>query len=193
MGLLFALAAGAGCASGPLAGNPMFAAPGTFHSDVENPLFLAPGQTADGYNVVFDQVYDILDEYFDIAYANRFDGTIRTEPLLSAGYADIWRLNLYDHAENLEATFQTVRRFAAVRIFPADLGGYYVDVRVYKELEDLPQPLYSGTGAAIFRSEAPIERQFEVVAAPVLSFGWIPLGRDHSFEQVILSRLKDCL
>ncbi len=190
-GLVLAAGSLAGCISGPAPGNPVHVQPA--FADVENPLFVPQPQGATGYNLVFDRVYDVLQERFDIARSNRFDGRILTAPRVSGGYADLPHLTLYDHYENLESTLQTIRRRAEVIISTADSGGYLIDVRVYKELEDLPQPIYSGTGAAVFRYESPIERVFEVVDQPILTHGWIPIGRDHALEQVLLAKIKGCL
>src|SRR5437868_1913898 len=72
---------------------------------------------------------------------------------------------------------------------PADDGGFFVDVKVYKELEDLARPIRSTAGAAAFRSDNTVERQFEVIDPTVIDSQWIPIGRDVRLEQVILKRL----
>jgi hypothetical protein len=181
----------AGCAIGPLAGNPMPVHPALAAGDAENPLFVPQGPQ--GYALVFDQTYEAVGEFFDIRYSNRLGGEILTWPLITAGYAELPRLGPYDHYENLESTFQTIRRFAHVTIDPVDNGGYEIDVKVFKELEDLPRPSHSSAGASIFRTELPIERQQEVIDPALLSNGWIKLGRDHALEQAILARLRACL
>ncbi len=180
----------AGCASGPLPGNPMPVHPALAAADVENPLFVPQGPQ--GYALVFDKTYDVVAEFFDIRYSNRLGGEILSWPLISAGYADP-RLPLSDHYEHLESTFQTIRRTAHITIDPLDNGGYEVDVKVHKELEDLPQPRHASTGAAVFRVEQPLERQQEVIDPAIMSNGWIRIGRDHALEQAILAKLKSCL
>jgi hypothetical protein len=181
----------AGCASGPVPGNPLLVNPGLNVAAVENPLFVPQGPA--GYNIVFDRTYDVLSEYFQVKRSNRFDGLIETWPLMTAGYLDFPRLGLYDSNELLEATFQTQRRYAVARITPADSGGYLIDLHVYKELEDLAKPAHGGGGAATIRLEAPIERMYEVVDPLILSKGWIPIGRDCALERVVLEKLRGCL
>ena len=78
-------------------------------------------------------------------------------------------------------------------ITPAAVGGFLIDVQVHKELEDLPAPMHSGGGLAVLRTEAPIERQTEVVTPLIPTHGWIPIGRDHALERVILERMRECL
>jgi hypothetical protein len=187
--LALALLGVVGCASGPLAENPLPVRPG-LAAVGDNPLFVPQGP--DGYALVFDRTYDVIDDYFDIAYSNRFDGRIESWPLITAGFVEPWGLPL-DRWQNLEATLQTIRRRAVVQIMPADSGGYHIDVQIYKELEDLPQPIHASTGAAVLRTDNPIERQYEVIDLTVGSHGWIPLGRDAHLEQVLLGRLKECL
>lgn len=184
----------AGCATGPVPSNPMLVNPTEAAVDCErNPLWIP--QRPEAYALVFDKTYDIVNEYFPIAYSNRFDGLITTEPLMTAGYFDGFglRLGYYNNYENWEATLQTIRRTAVVKITPADTGGYYIDVKVNKELEDLVRPQHGSAGAAIIRTDNPIERQYEVISPDFLTRGWIPFGQDHALEQVILKRLKGCL
>jgi hypothetical protein len=194
MGLAAGLAGVAGCASGPLPGNPLLADPAIAPVAAEtNPLWVP--QRPEAYALVFDKTYDVVNEYFDIASSNRFSGEIKTCPLVTAGYFDAFgiRLGCYNCYENLESTFQSVRRFAIVTITPATSSGYYIDVQVFKELEDLPRPTHAAAGAVAYRSDNPIERQYLVVDPFVASRGWIPFGRDHALEQQILARLKECL
>jgi hypothetical protein len=180
----------AGCSFGPAPSNPLPVNPALAMAEVENPLFVPQGAEKSAYELVFNRVYDVVDKHFDISSSNRFAGVIETWPLITGGYADFFRLRCYDHYENLESTFQTVRRRAVVLITPAEMEGFYVEVRVIKELEDLAQPVHAGTGAAVFRTENPSERPFEVADPLFGSRGWIPLGQDHAFEQMILSELK---
>jgi hypothetical protein len=181
----------AGCVSGPVPPNPMAVQPGPEALAGENPLFVPQGPQ--GYSLVFDKTYDIVAEYFPIARSNRFDGTIETRPLITAGYFDGPRARFYDGYELLESSFQTVRRRAEVQITPADNGGYFIEVRVLKELEDLERPSHAGTGAAVFRTDVTVDRQYQIVEPFTGLKGWIDFGRDCALERVILERLKSCL
>jgi hypothetical protein len=179
-----------GCMIGPIQDNPSF-----IRSDpavtVENPVWMPSGPAA--YGAVFEKVIDIVDDYFEIAYANRYDGHIETFPRISPGFEQFWKPGSPDAYQRLEATLQTIRHRAAVLIQPADDGGFFVQVTVYKELEDLPRPIRATAGAAAFRSDNTVERQFEVIDPTVFESNWIPLGRDTELEQLILQRLKKCL
>jgi hypothetical protein len=179
-----------GCATGPLLDNPVLVRPepGT---PVENPIYVPLGPQS--YGAVFEKVIDVLDDYFEISYANRYDGTIVTFPRISPGLEQPWKPGSPDFDQRLEATLQTIRHRAEVLIQAADDGGFFVRVTVYKELEDLPRPVRSTAGAASFRADNTVERQFEVIDPTVFESNWIPRGRDIPLEQVLLEKIKKCM
>lgn len=171
--------------SGPLLDNPGrigAAAP------CPNPVYVPQGPLA--YGAVFERVLDVVDDYFEIADSNRYSGQIETFPRIAPGFEQPWKPgNPYFSAARLHATLQTIRHRASVRITPANDGGYFVDVKVFKELEDLERPTRSTAGAASFRSDNTVERQYEVIDASVVDSRWIPLGRDLAIEQILLGKL----
>lgn len=174
-----------GCMSGPMVDNP--ARVGTAAEACPNPVYLPHGPGA--YGDVFERVLDVVSNYFEIAYSNRYDGRIETFPRIAPGLEQPWKPGSPDFAQRMLATLQTIRHRALVVITPADDGGFFVDVKVFKELEDLASPAYATAGAAAFRSDNTVERQFEVIDNNVVDSHWAPLGRDLKLEQVILKRL----
>jgi hypothetical protein len=172
-----------GCASGPLVENPVRVRSQTVACS-DNPLYLPQGP--DSYGRVFEHVLHVVDAYFEIAYSNRYDGRIETFPRIAPGLGQPWKLGSPDLYQRTYATLQTLRHRAVVLIEPAHDGGYFVDVKVYKELEDLEKPTAPTAGAAIFRSDNTVERQFEVIDLTILDSMWIPIGRDEKMEQAIL-------
>ena len=179
-----------GCMSGPQSVNRVLFRPESEVSE-PNPLYVPLGPTS--YGVVFEKVLDVLDDYFEISYANRYDGRIEAFPRIAPGYEQFWREGSPDWYERWLATFQTIRHRAAVLIQPADSGGFFVQVTVLKELEDLPKPTRATAGIAAFRSDNTVERQYEVIDPTVFDSNWIPVGRDEPLEQVILQKLKRCM
>lgn len=175
-----------GCASGPLQENPVLVRidRGQAH---ENPIYIPQGPLA--YARVFEKIEDVLSDYFVIAYSSRFDGRIETHPVIAPGIEQPWKPGSPDCYQRLLAFFQTIRHRAIVLVTTADDGGYFVDVKVLKELEDLPAPSRSTVGEATYRMVPTVERQFEVVSGDVFDPAWIPVGRDHKLEQCILDRL----
>jgi hypothetical protein len=144
---------------------------------------------------VFEKVLDVLDDYFEIAYASRHSGIIETFPSISPGLGQFWKPGSPDLYQRTLATFQTMRHRAIVRITVAENHGYFIDVKVLQELEDLPNPSRYLGGRAQFGSQPTVERQYEVVEAGQYEGNWIPynregkIWRDPKLEQVILSRI----
>ena len=182
----------AGCMTGPLQDNPIFVRPDP-SINVANPLWVPSLGVEGAYAKVFERVLDVMADYFEIRYANRYDGHIETFPRISPGYEQIWKPGSPDAYQRLEATLQTIRHRGDVLIEPAADGGFFVHVTIYKELEDLPRPIRATAGAAAFRSDITVDRQFEVIDPTIYESNWIPLGRDCEMEQVILQRLKKCM
>jgi hypothetical protein len=188
-----------GCATGPLQENPLLLrAP---QPAAANPVYvpLPPGATA--YARLFEKVLDVLTDYWDtpgIAYANRYDGRIETYARIAPGIERPWRPGSPDLYQRLLAYLQTIRHRAIVVITTAPDDGYFIDVKVFKELEDIPAPLRYLPGIAAFRLETTVDRQFEVLEPGIFEpASWIPIGRDTKLEQVLLERfahidLKSC-
>ncbi|GBD36308.1 hypothetical protein HRbin36_01429 [bacterium HR36] len=185
------LAAGlAGCLSTT---NPVWPTLLVPEMTVENPLFIPQSHRPDSYELVFRKTTEAIAAYFPIAYSNRYDGRIETEYLVSAGWLEPWNPVPYDHYEATETTLQSVRRRCVTTIIPAEAGGYYVEVKVFKELEDVPQPSHASAGAVIQRLEETPGRMYVVPTTVPFAGQWIPMGRDHALEQAILLRIKQCL
>jgi hypothetical protein len=179
--------------------NPVFVPAGPAPGPCPNPVFLAAGPPE--YGAVFEAVLNTLDDYFEIAYANRYDSCaqIRTHPKIAPGLEQPWKPGSPDGAERLLATLQTIRYRCEVTITPVAgdpaqpnaTTGYSVQVVVFKELEDIPRPIKATAGAASFRSDNTVDRQFEVVDPSVIDTAWIPKGREVYLEQEILKRMME--
>jgi hypothetical protein len=155
----------------------------------ENPLIVP----ATDIEAVWRETVTVVDEYFDIRTENRLAGTIVTDPVIGATLLEPWRGDSPGFSERLEATLQTVRRFARVQIKPVPGRGYAVKVEVLKELEDLSKPDRQSAGRAVFNNDFPVNRTREIVGPVPVPNQWIPRGRDTRMEQVILQRIRDGL
>lgn len=181
----------AGCSTGPLQENPVILRPDQLVPQ-ENPLYLPQGPQPEVYDKIFQKALDIVDDFFEIAYANRYEGRIESQPTVAPGLEQPWKPGSPDFQQRLLASLQSIRHRCILLITTADEGGYYIDVKVLKELEDLPNPMRATAGSASFDLVSTIERQYEVIEQPVYESGWIPIGRDLKLEQVILERLAHC-
>jgi len=151
-------------------------------------------------DVVWDQVVDVVDDYFRIEREDRIrrvgnvvtEGRIDTVPEIGATVFEPHRHDSVGGYERLESTLQTIRRRALVRVTPSE-SGYWVDVFVYKELEDLERPSHSTAGAVLPRFDSSLERYREPVGGQVPTVGWIPLGRDAALEQRMIAQIQSRL
>ena len=162
----------------------------------ENPAFI-PGTD---YLRVWETVVDVVDDYFRIEREEpvRLVGNVLTEgrldtfPEVSSTILEPWRRDSATSYDKVEATLQSMRRRAQVRVMPAE-GGFWVDVAVYKELEDVFQPEQATAGRATFPTESTQVRIINPVGGQEVHQGWIPKGRDPNLEQLMICQLQSRL
>ena len=157
---------------------------------LDNPMLL-PVADRD----VWDGVVDVLGDYFRIdrrrarpaagQHADR--GPDRHLPKTGATLLEPWDQDSANGYERLECTLQTIRRRAVVRVIPARAGGFWIDVAVFKELENLRQPEHSTAGGHTFRYDTTLTRIINPERRARSELGWIPQGRDTALEQRILA------
>jgi len=181
--------AACGCAPGPYG---MVAPTQQVAPYYGNPTLL---RTAD-HQYVWETVVDVVDDYFKVVTEEPVrqigevltEGRLETVPQISPTVLEPWRRDTAGGHDRLENTLQSMRRRAVVRVLPAQRG-YWVDVAVLKELEDLPKPQHATAGAATFRYDDSLRRVVNPVGDAGACEGWIPQGRDVGLEQEILAHL----
>ncbi len=162
-----------------------------------NPSHLA---VAD-HELLWETVADVVDDYFpEFEYEEPVrqighvltEGRLETFPQGSPTLLEPWRRDGVGAYERMENTLQSMRRFAVVRVIPAQ-GGFLVDVAVYKELEDMRRPSKATAGAATLRYDESLDRVVDPITDQPVQAGWIPKGRDDLLEQTILGHLHERL
>lgn len=147
---------------------------------------------------LWDQLVDVVDDYFRIEREERVqlvgdvvtEGRLDTYHELAASILEPWRGDSVGRYNRWEATLQTIRKRAVVRVIPSEQG-YLIDVVVTKEIEALPRPIHASAGDATFRNETDIRnRNDEMFGLIPPAEGWTPLGRDVALEQQILLELQ---
>jgi len=159
----------------------------------QNPVLLA-GQDSE---CVWETVVDVIDDYFRIEREEPVrqwggvltEGRLETQPEVGATIFEPWRRDSVGGYQRLESTLQSIRRYALVRVLPAE-GGFWVEVAVYKELEDVLQPENATAGGATFRNDSSYVRVENPIGGQEVHRGWIPLGRDAVLEQEILAQFQ---
>lgn len=186
----------AGCATGPLLDNPLRVPGVTVPPDLDGAVLIQPG-SAKTYPEVFDDVLDAVDDYFTIAYANRYEGRILSEPLLAPGIEQPFRRGSPDLYERVLASVQAYRYRCEVRIKEAAPSGYFVQVIVRRELKDYPAPAGLFTGVPLFGDLSAVGRDQTIIVGPDVTSPitdaadrWIPKGRETAIEQAIIERLQ---
>jgi hypothetical protein len=153
----------------------------------ENPLRVP----VDDFETVWNRTVAEVGGYFEVADENRLSRKITTDPKMSATILEPWLADTQTLGDRVEATLQTVRRFAIVQVDPAPGGGFLVKVEVHKELEDMAKPDRQAMGRAVFNNDFPVNRTRETLGPVPVANGWIPRGRDAALEQAILSGIRD--
>ena len=160
-----------------------------------NPAFLASRQP----EPVWETLVDVVDDYFEIEREEPVrqiggvltEGRLDTLPEVGSTVFEPWRGDSASPDEQLESTLQSIRRYARVTVKPEPArGGYWVEVAVFKELEDVAQPAHSTAGAATFRNDSSLTRVANPVGDEEIHRGWIPIGRDAALEARILADLR---
>ena len=149
---------------------------------------------------VMDQISDEVDDYFKIYREERIrvldgvmsEGWIETHPKIGGTLLEPWQLDSTPGFERIHATLQTVRRFAKLRVIPTG-NSYQIDVKVFEELEDLPQPVGAAIGGPLLRHDNALDVGLNEPLLANRDEGWIPLGRDFSLEQRILRNIQQRL
>ncbi len=198
-----------GCHSVP---PPTYTPPGPFGAIpvVPNPL---PVANLDR-DFVWEQVVEVVSEYFKVDREQRpklagdilTEGRLDTFPQISATLLEPWRGDTVSSYDRLEATLQSMRRRAFVRVIPSE-SGFSIDVAVIKELEEVAVPEHSSAAGTLYRVDLSQQRLGEgsdrpdpigVKVKPVGSqpknalpaTAWINKGRDPNLEQLILAKIE---
>jgi hypothetical protein len=143
---------------------------------VENPVF-APVPPS-SYCRLFERVLAVLNDcQFEIAYSDRYDGRIETFPRKVPGAGTRPSAGTSSRAERGSADRAGIRQRGVLSVRAAESGGFFIDVKVFNEQEDLPKPAPGAHGGAA--SDAPSSQ--------------IPVGRDTTVERAIRERIKKSL
>lgn len=163
-----------------------------------NPIFV------EHYNHEFlwGIVVDVIDMHFEIErelplrlYGDVLtEGHIETKPKIGPSFFEFWHADSVGFAERRDSTLQTIRRRVEAHIVP-ETGGYTIDVRVFKELEDNPRPLHAVANASNLRFQDNADEFADKIDVNLSSAGWFIIGRDSAMENrllwEIIHRLKN--
>jgi hypothetical protein len=157
-----------------------------------NPTFVPAGDPQS----FWETLVDVVDDYFPIEHEEPVrmignvpsEGSITTVAQVSPTIFEPWRRDTGDRDQRDENTVQTMRRYAKVRVTPAQ-GGYWVEMVVFKDLEDNAHPQHATAGAATLRYDSTLTGVVNPVTGDPITLGWIGKGRDTSLEQTMIGHL----
>ena len=143
---------------------------------------------------VWERIVEVLHDYkFAIGRENRLEGVIETEYKPGASIFEPWHEDSVGRSQRWESTLQSIRRRVVITFRPAGDGGNFIDVRVDKEIEDLPGIAANSTGAATFGDNKALDRNLDRVVGQSAPSSWIPRGRDPALEAVLNNSIHNAL
>jgi hypothetical protein len=157
-----------------------------------NPIFV---ENYD-HEFLWSVLVDVMDTHFDIArempirlYGNVLtEGHLETKPKIGASLAEFWHADSVGFNERVDCTLQTIRRRAEVHIVP-ETGGYTVEVKVFKELEDNSRPLRAVANASNLRFRDDADEFANKIDIDPSSSGWFIIERDVALENRLLMEI----
>jgi hypothetical protein len=153
-----------------------------------NPVFVE----ACDHNFLWAVLVDVVDSHFEIErempvrlHSNILtEGRLVTKPKIGASLPELWHADSVGIGERFDCTLQTIRRRAEVHVIP-EVGGYVINVKVYKELEDNKTPLKSNSSANL-RFEDQVDKFSEQIDVDSSSGNWFIIERDTAMEERLL-------
>lgn len=183
--------------------------PGQVEVPISNPFQVGLADPT----LVWQQVVDAVDDYFRIKSetpvrrdsAAWLEGRLETFPEIASTLLEPWRRDSTPGFERMQATIQTIRRTAYVKVIPGP-DGYLIDVKVVKEQEDVDdaqrlaattaESTAENTGVTTsVRSQGSgsggVIRSTSDIRDMPSTVGWYPagIGRDLELERRIAERI----
>jgi hypothetical protein len=162
---------------------------------LDNPLLVPPGDP----EYVWETVVQVIGDYFrverevpirQIGDDDFTEGYLETFPLVGSTIFEPWAHDTANSYERIESTLQTMRRTAVVRVVSVrGHGGFQVQVSVFKDLEDLPQPALATSGPAAFHYDGTTPRIINPIDEQETNSSWIKQGHDPALEQRLLGQM----
>lgn len=128
--------------------------------------------------------------HFRVARESKLEGVIETEYRGGSGIIEPWHPDSVGWSNRLESSLQSIRRRVFISMLSSDPGELTVNVRVDKELEDLPGLAANSEGGASFSENQPLNRDLNQVVGQSGPSRWIAIGRDPALEQKLLAEIQ---
>ncbi len=128
--------------------------------------------------------------HFQIARESKLEGVIETSYRAGSSLLEPWHPDSVGLENRMESTLQSIRRKVTVSMQSNGSGTMLVNVRVDKEIEDLPGIAANYEGGATFNEAQPLNRDLSQVVGQSGPSRWLSIGRDPLLENKILSEIQ---
>jgi len=157
-----------------------------------NPIFVENHN----HEFLWSVVVDVIDNHFEIErelpirlYGDVLtEGHLESKPKIGASLGEFWHADSVGAAERFDCTLQTIRRRVEVHVVP-ETGGYSIEVKVFKELEDNARPLRAVANASNLRFRDSADEFADKIDVDPSSAGWFIIGRDSALENRLLMEI----
>lgn len=154
---------------------------------VSNPLSL---QAADRDGVWERAVAVLHQNHFEVGRESKLEGVIETTWRAGSSVFEPWHPDSVGTHSRVESTLQSIRRRVTVNMQSSSPGQMLVNVRVDKEIEDLPGIAATTEGGATLSESRILDRDLRPLIGQSSPSRWLPAGRDVLLESKLLSELQ---
>jgi len=157
-----------------------------------NPIFVENHD----HEFLWSVLVDVIDNHFEIEreipvrlYGNVLtEGHIESKPKIGASMTEAWHADSVGFGERFDCTLQTIRRRVEGHVVP-EAGGYTIEVKVFKELEDRARPLRAVSNASNLRFKDSADEFIDTIDVDPSSAGWFIIERDAALENRLLMEI----
>lgn len=177
IGALLASMMVCGCLSGPPVNRPVGSS--------------AVQISADQVDGMWERTISTLNRFhFRVARESKLEGVIETDYRAGSNLFEPWHHDSVGYASRLESTLQSIRRRVVVMFENTAPGIVTINVRVDKEIEDVPGLAANYEGGATFPESQPLQRDLDQVVGQSGPSRWLPKGTDPLLEAEILRHIR---
>ena len=176
-GVVLALLVTSGCLSGP----PV--------QQLIGPNALEIPETQ--FDMMWERAITTLNaHHFVVDRESKLEGVIQTKYRAGSNLLEPWHKDSVGYHNRLESTLQSIRRRVFITFQKTSPGMMTVNVRVDKEIEDVPGLAANYEGGATFPESQPLQRDLNQVVGQAGLSRWLHLGTDPALESELLRHLR---
>ena len=143
------------------------------------------------YDEMWERTISTLNRFhFLVARESKLEGIIETHYRAGANLLELWHPDSVGYANRVESTLKSVRRRVVVTFESSTRDSFILNVRVDKDIEDVPGVAANYEGGATFPESQPLERDLDQVLGQSGGSRWISKGTDPLLEAEILRHIQ---